>query len=84
MADKNYTGYTVYTVDRIEENIAVLYDDEENESNVDVSLLPENIKESDIIRFNPENGVYTIDTEKTAQVKADLEERFRKLFKTKN
>ncbi|MCL2772428.1 MAG: DUF3006 domain-containing protein [Oscillospiraceae bacterium] len=78
-------SYKIYTVDRIEENIAVLtrYDDDsdEHEYNIPVCDLPENVKESDMLRFDTETNTYAIDKEKTSQTKADLEERFRKLFK---
>ena len=70
----------LYTVDRIEENIAVLYDEEENQTDIPVCELPENVKESDILRFDAENNEYIIEIEQTAQVKADLEERLQKLL----
>ena len=73
--------YKYYTVDRIEENIAVLYDDDDNKSDVPVINLPENIKEGDILKFGVESQTYTIDKEKTEQVGASIEERFKKLFK---
>jgi len=72
-----------YTVDRIEEDIAVLYDDEENKSDIPVSELPEDLKEGDILQFDEENQIYIIDREKTEQVKSSIEERFKKLFKKK-
>lgn len=71
----------IYTVDRIEDGIAVLYDEDENKSDIAVTDLPENVKEGDILRFDFENNAYTIDKEKTAQVKSDLQERFKKLIK---
>ena len=70
-----------YTVDRIEEDMAVLFDDGDNKSDMPVSDLPENIKEGDILRFDEENNEYIIDKEKTEQAKADIKERFHKLFK---
>jgi len=72
-----------YTVDRIEGDFAVLYDDDDNKSDVGISGLPENLKEGDILRFDEETGDYIIDKEKTDQVKSDIEERFKKLFKKK-
>ena len=72
-----------YTVDRIEEDIAVLYDDDENKSDIPVSELPEDLKEGDILRFNEENETYVIDKDRTVQVKLSMEERFKKLFKKK-
>lgn len=82
-----YMSHKFYTVDRIEEDTAVLYDrekrekDEENKLNIAVADLPENIKEGDILRFDEEDKTYTIDKDKTEQVKASIEERFKKLFK---
>ena len=72
-----------YTVDRIEGDFAVLYDDGDNKSDVEVSGLPEDLKEGDILRFDEDTGVYIIDKEKADQIKSDLEERFKKLFKKK-
>ena len=71
------------TVDRIEENIAVLIDDDENKSDIPVSELPGGLKEGDILRFDEEDEKYVIDKERTEQVGASIEERFRKLFKKK-
>ena len=70
-----------YTVDRIEGDIAVLYDDGDNKSDIAVSELPEDLKEGDILRFDEENGVYIIDKEKTREIKSIIEDRFKKLFK---
>ena len=70
-----------YTIDRIEEDIAVLFDDDDNKTDIPVSELPENLKEGDILRFDEESETYTIDSEKTEQVKLSVEERFKKLFK---
>lgn len=76
-------SYKFYTVDRIEEDIAVLYDDNDIKSDVPVSELPPNIKESDILRFYEETKTYIIDEEKTKETKADIKERFKSLFKKK-
>ena len=73
--------YKFYTVDRIEEDIAVLYDDDENKSDIPVADLPENLKEGDILRFDEENQTYIIDKDKTKQVKSNIEDRFKRLFK---
>ena len=67
-----------YTVDRIEGEYAVIEDGEMNLKNVKLDGLPENIKEGDILKF--ENNIYVIDTEKTKQVKKNMEERFKKMF----
>jgi len=70
-----------YTVDRIEGDIAVLYDDDDNKSDIEIAKLPENLKEGDILRFDEEAHVYIIDKERTNQIKSNIEERFKKLFK---
>ena len=72
-----------YRIDRIEENIAVLYDGDDKKSDIPVENLPENIKEGDILRFDEdeEYKTYIIDVEKTNQEKTDITERFKKLFK---
>ena len=76
-------SYKFYTVDRIEEDIAVLYErgGDENKLDIHVSELPENLKEGDILRFDEESNIYTVDIEKTGQDKSNIEERFKKLFK---
>jgi len=74
-------SYKIYTVDRIEEDTAVLYDENDNKSDIPAADLPEGIKEGDILRFDAENQVYTIDEEKTARTKSCISERFKKLFK---
>ena len=75
--------YKSFTVDRIEEGIAVLFDDGDNRTEIPAANLPEKLKEGDILRFDEENQAYTIDAEKTAQVKASIDDRFKKLFKKK-
>ena len=70
-----------YTVDRIEEDFAVLFDDNDNKTDIHVSELPENLKEGDILRFDEYSQAYTIDREKTEQTKSSISERFKKLFK---
>ena len=72
-----------YTVDRIEGDFAVLYDSGDHKSDIAVKELPEGLREGDILKFDEENNSYIIDKEQTAQVKATMEERFKKLFKKK-
>jgi len=74
-------SYKYYTVDRIEEDIAVLFDDDDNKTDIPVVDLPENLKEGDILQFDEESQMYAIDTEKTEQRKANIRERFKRLFK---
>ena len=73
-----------YTVDRIEEDIAVLFDDDENKTDIHISELPKNLKEGDILRFDEESNIYIIDNRKTEEIKSNIEERFKKLFKKRD
>ena len=74
-------SYKFYTVDRIEEDIAVIFDEDDNKLDVPVTDFTVKLKEGDILRFDEETNAYTIDKEKTAQTKADIQERFSRLFK---
>ena len=49
-----------YSVDRIEENTAVLEDDNGKRRSISLLLLPEGTKECDIL-FEEENGVFMKD-----------------------
>ncbi|MCL2095495.1 MAG: DUF3006 domain-containing protein [Oscillospiraceae bacterium] len=70
-----------YTVDRIENGFAIIYDSKDNKSDVEITRLPEDLKEGDILSFDEENKIYIIDEEKTNQKKSNIEKRFKKLFK---
>ena len=74
-------NYKYYTVDRIEEGIAVLYGDGGDKSDIVAAGLPKNIKEGDILRYCEGTGLYEIDEEKTRQAKLAIDERFKNLFK---
>jgi len=67
-----------YSVDRIEGDFAVLQDEHGSIRDVNLKDLPENIKESDILKFD--GNIYIIDEERTVQVKENSEKRFKKLF----
>lgn len=69
-----------YSIDRIENSIAVLENIDTKEiKEVDVSLLPENIKESNIVIY--ENNEYKLDQQTEESRKKDLLSRFNKLKK---
>ena len=70
-----------YTIDRVEGDIGVLYDDEDNKTDIPMTELPEGAKEGDILRYDEENKEYIIDKEKTNETKSNIEDRFKKLFK---
>jgi len=76
-------AFKFYTVDRIENNIAVLFDDDDKKSDVPVANLPKGLKEGDILSFDAENNIYIIDKDKTSQVKSNIDDRFKSLFKKK-
>ena len=69
-----------YSIDRIENDIAVLENIDTNEIiEIEISLLPENIKESNIVIY--ENNKYELDQETEDSRKKDLLSRFSKLKK---
>ena len=67
-----------YSIDRIEENIAVLQDDEEHIVQVDVSLIPADAVAGDVLQ--PANGRYIHDRNETKNRRdriVNLEQRLR-------
>lgn len=68
----------IYSVDRIEENIAVI---EYEGKFIEIGLeeLPENIKEGDIL-IKEENGSFSVDENETKRIKALLAEKQNSLF----
>ena len=69
-----------YSVDRIENNIAILENlDTKELIEVEVTILPQNIKESNILIY--ENNQYLLDKDTEQQRKNDLLSRFNKLKK---
>ena len=67
-----------YSIDRIEENIAVCEGDDGNVLKLKLDELPENIREGDII-VRTENG-YTIDTDETSVRRKKMAEMQRNIF----
>lgn len=70
-----------YSVDRIEENIATLIDDDENKVEIDVSQLLKEVKEGDILKF--ENGKYVLDKDETMKRKERILSLQNRIFKKK-
>jgi CHAD domain-containing protein len=73
--------FMYYTVDRIEEDFAVLIDENGAAVSLKLAVLSDNtanIRENDILKF--ENGVYSADIEKTEQTKKDMTKRINKVF----
>ncbi len=68
-----------YTVDRFEENIAVLEDRKTGKmKNIEKEKIPENAKEGDIIKCI--NGKYFIDEEETINVENKIKEKYKNLW----
>lgn len=71
-----------YSVERIEENVALCEDDLGKTVKLRLEELPENIREGDII-VRTENG-YTIDSDETSVRRKKMAEMQKKLFNKKN
>lgn len=67
-----------FTIDRIEEGKAVLECENGDMVNLDVSSLPKNIKEGDILEFA--DGSYFLDDEETIKRKMKIKELMSSLF----
>ena len=70
-----------YSVERIEENIALCEDDLGKTVKLRLDELPENIREGEII-VRTENG-YTIDSDETSARRKKMAEMQKKLFNKK-
>lgn len=69
----------ILTIDRIEENIAVCEDRETRVMfNIDISKLPENVKEGDVIRY--ENNEFKLDTQAQEEIEDRIQEKTKNLF----
>lgn len=67
-----------YIVDRIEDNIVVLENQDTKEIiNIDISLLPRRIKEGNILIYK--NNSYYIDKEAEIKRRKEILEKFKKL-----
>ena len=67
-----------YIVDRIEDNIVVLENQDTKEIiNIDISLLPKKIKEGNILIYK--NNSYYIDKEAEIKRRKEILEKFKKL-----
>ena len=59
-----------YAIDRFEEELAVLVDDEENTSTVERALLPKDAVQGDVLTL--EEGRYRRDGEETARRREEI------------
>lgn len=72
-----------YIVDRIEDNIVVLENQDTKEIiNIDISILPKKIKEGNILIYK--NNSYYIDKEAEIKRKKEILEKFKKLRNKNN
>lgn len=62
-----------YSVDRIEGVIAILEDDDGKRKSVELTFLPENTKECDVL-YEDENGIFTKDDEEKERRQKLIEE----------
>ena len=68
----------MYTVDRIENNIAILENRDTNKiMEINLEKLPKNIKEKDILEYK--NNTYIINEQNTKATKNKMRERFNRL-----
>lgn len=77
---KNNIEGAIFTIDKIEGEIAVCENRTTKEIiNIHLSKLPENIKETDIIKYT--NGKYVLDSQLTNFTKDNIKDKFNKLKK---
>ena len=69
----------IYTIDRFEENIAVLQNNKTKEiKNINIEELPEEIKEGTVLKCI--NGKYFLDKETEEQISKQIEEKMNRLW----
>ena len=67
-----------YTVERIEDNVVVLEDENGNLLEVSLRLLPENIKSGNILLF--ENNSYNLINTANEERRKRIKEKYQQLF----
>lgn len=67
-----------FTIDRFEEGMAVLECENGDMVSLEVSSLPKNVKEGDILEFA--DGSYFLDAEETSKRKKHIEDLMSSLF----
>ena len=72
-------GDIMFTVEKIEDNIVILEDRNKNTFfNIDKSMLPNNIKEGDILDLK--DNMYIINKDLTKKIKEDIRNKFNSLM----
>ena len=72
-------GDIMYTVEKIEDSIVILEDRSKNTFfNIDKSMLPNNIKEGDILDLK--DNKYIINEDLTKKIKEDIRNKFNSLM----
>ncbi len=69
----------IYTVDRIEENVAVLQNNETKQiKNINIEELPEEIKDGTVLKCI--NGKFFLDKETEEEISKQMEEKMNRLW----
>lgn len=72
-------GDIMFTIEKIEDNIVILEDRNKNTFfNIDKSMLPNNIKEGDILDLK--DNMYIINKDLTKKIKEDIRNKFNSLM----
>ena len=72
-------GDIMFTVEKIEDNLVILEDRNKNTFfNIDKSMLPNNIKEGDILDLLDDK--YIINEDSTKKIKEDIRNKFNSLM----
>ncbi len=72
-------GDIMFTIEKIEDNIVILEDRNKNTFfNIDKSMLPNNIKEGDILDLK--DNKYIINKDLTKKIKEDIRNKFNSLM----
>lgn len=72
----------IFSVDRFEGKFAICENRETGEMiNIEKAILPENIKEGSIVKY--ENGKFILDNETTSKKQAEIKNMVNNLFKKK-
>lgn len=69
----------IFSIDRIEENLAVCEDENGRQVKFELELLPKNVREGDIIRRT--DGGFIIDVDEAAERRRKMAQMQKSLFK---
>lgn len=69
----------IFSIDRIEENLAVCEDENDRQVKFELELLPKNVREGDIIRRTDDG--FIIDVDEAAERRRKMAQMQKSLFK---